>query len=140
MQEELHRVRHQLDEAGQLPSSGRDTGLMPPATLGSPEQEALKLRLRELQEQFSELLLGIRRRKSSLVDGTLLDIEDDDLDGELRRPRRRALSVSVRRSSVQSVTSTTRPLTTGSSPVFRTPEPSPVTPEPYNMLALNQSL
>lgn len=75
MQEELHRVRHQLDEAGQLPSSGRDTGLMPPATLGSPEQEALKLRLRELQEQFSELLLGIRRRKSSLVDGTLLDIE-----------------------------------------------------------------
>ncbi|CAN7938868.1 unnamed protein product, partial [Ixodes hexagonus] len=37
---------------------------------------------------------------------------DDDLDGELRRPRRRALSVTVRRASLQALASTTRPLTT----------------------------
>lgn len=126
VQEEIQRVRQQLD-ALQL-EQGEPRAPQAPA---SPEQAALSIRLRELQEQFSELLLGIRRRKSLATDGTLLDVEeDDDLDGGLRRPRRRALSVTVRRASLQAVASTARPLTTGSSPVFHTPDPSPVSPEP----------
>ncbi|CAN8022939.1 unnamed protein product, partial [Ixodes persulcatus] len=126
VQEEIQRVRQQLD-ALQL-EQGEPRAPQAPA---SPEQAALSIRLRELQEQFSELLLGIRRRKSLATDGTLLGVEeDDDLDGGLRRPRRRALSVTVRRASLQAVASTARPLTTGSSPVFRTPDPSPVSPEP----------
>lgn len=37
--------------------------------------------------------------------------QEEDLDGEVRRPRKRALSISSRKSSISS-TSTARPLTT----------------------------
>ncbi|EEC20011.1 hypothetical protein IscW_ISCW023509 [Ixodes scapularis] len=70
VQEEIQRVRQQLD-ALQL-EQGEPRAPQAPA---SPEQAALSIRLRELQEQFSELLLGIRRRKSLATDGTLLDVE-----------------------------------------------------------------
>ncbi|KAK8758543.1 hypothetical protein V5799_003825 [Amblyomma americanum] len=147
VQDELHRVRHALDELrlrqlatptdgdlvavvtpfGEPPDSpepelliGEQERTYSPvaATQGEDERERLEARLGELQEEFSELLIGLRRRKSA-ADNVLLDTdveEDDDLDGELRRPtRRRALSVTVRRASLQAVVSTTRPLTTGSS-------------------------
>lgn len=176
VQDELHRVRHALDELrlrqlatptdgdGDLLAAGapfseltdspepepeadllvgqqqRSQSHSPvTATPEGDERERLETRLGELQEEFSELLIGLRRRKSA-ADNVLLDAdveEDDDLDGELRRPtRRRALSVTVRRASLQAVVSTTRPLTTGSSPVFRSPDPSPSTPETRSFLGV----
>ncbi|XP_077494705.1 putative diacylglycerol O-acyltransferase Mb3761c [Amblyomma americanum] len=170
VQDELHRVRHALDELrlrqlatptdgdgdlvavvtpfGEPPDSpepelliGEQERTYSPvaATQGEDERERLEARLGELQEEFSELLIGLRRRKSA-ADNVLLDTdveEDDDLDGELRRPtRRRALSVTVRRASLQAVVSTTRPLTTGSSPVFRSADPSPGTPETRSFLGV----
>lgn len=176
VQDELHRVRHALDELrlrqlatptdgdGDLLAAGAPFSELPDspepepeadllvgqqqrsqshspvtATPEGDERERLETRLGELQEEFSELLIGLRRRKSA-ADNVLLDAdveEDDDLDGELRRPtRRRALSVTVRRASLQAVVSTTRPLTTGSSPVFRSPDPSPSTPETRSFLGV----
>lgn len=167
VQDELQRVRHALDELRvrsiATPASGDGIapfGDLPPAsepeegplaaqlprspappvtTPEEEERERLEARLGELQEEFSELLIGLRRRKS-VADNVLLDAnieEDDDLDGELRRPqRRRALSVTVRRASLQAVVSTTRPLTTGSSPVFRSADPSPGAPETRSFLGV----
>ncbi|XP_075728640.1 putative diacylglycerol O-acyltransferase Mb3761c [Rhipicephalus microplus] len=167
VQDELQRVRHALDELrvrsiatpasgdgvapfGDLPPASEPEegplAAQPPCSPAPPvttpeeeERERLEARLGELQEEFSELLIGLRRRKS-VADNVLLDTnieEDDDLDGELRRPqRRRALSVTVRRASLQAVVSTTRPLTTGSSPVFRSADPSPGAPETRSFLGV----
>ncbi|KFM74668.1 hypothetical protein X975_16157, partial [Stegodyphus mimosarum] len=69
-------------------------------------------RLDELKEEFSELMRELRRRKS-LADGRVVDNQDEDMDGELRRPRR--LTLSGRRPSLNTMlalTSTTRPLAT----------------------------
>ncbi|XP_077528854.1 putative diacylglycerol O-acyltransferase Mb3761c isoform X1 [Haemaphysalis longicornis] len=129
---------------------GRGEGLRSPSTPAmattpdEEERDRLEARLGELQEEFSELLMGLRRRKSlaAAADNVLLDVEvdlndEDDLDGGLRRPtRRRALSATVRRASLQAVVSTTRPLTTGSSPVFRSADPSPGTPEAKSFLGV----
>lgn len=172
VQDELHRVRHALDELrvrslgsptngdsvtavapfGEPPltpepeegtrGAQRPQSRSPAPAVTTPEEEErerLEARLGELQEEFSELLIGLRRRKS-VADNVLLDAdveEDDDLDGELRRPpRRRALSVTVRRASLQAVVSTTRPLTTGSSPVFRSADTSPGAPETRTFLGV----
>ncbi|XP_035231222.1 uncharacterized protein LOC118203094 [Stegodyphus dumicola] len=71
-------------------------------------------RLDELKEEFSELMRELRRRKS-LADGRVVDNQDEDMDGELRRPRRLTLSAAGRRPSLNTMlalASTTRPLAT----------------------------
>ncbi|XP_064490424.1 uncharacterized protein LOC135401776 [Ornithodoros turicata] len=116
----LHQVQDELHLVGQklLAEEARVDPSAEPGT--SAKVEALRRRLLELQEEFSELLLELRRRKS-IAEGLPCDIQDEeedlDLDGEVRRPRRRALSATVRRPSLQSFVSTTRPLTTGNSPL-----------------------
>ncbi|KAG8194252.1 hypothetical protein JTE90_024581 [Oedothorax gibbosus] len=98
VQEEIHHVSVQL---GAMTCDGD--------TLRTNETRLLQ-RLEELKEEFSELMRELRRRKS-LADGIVLDNQDDDLDGELRRPNRRlVLSSAGRRASM--LASTARPLAT----------------------------
>lgn len=104
VQDELHAITQRMDTADHDQEDY------------SSAQHDLAARVAELKDQFSELLTELRRRKS-LADGIPISIEDDDedLDGELRRPRKRALSVSSSRRSSVSMTSTARPLTTPTS-------------------------
>ncbi|XP_067122951.1 putative diacyglycerol O-acyltransferase MT1468 isoform X1 [Centruroides vittatus] len=109
VQEELHEVGQKFDMLNRLDSS------VIIEYKGVPiSRSALYWKLEELKEEFSELLAEMRRRKS-LADGIIINIEDEDMDGEVRRPRRRALSTSGRRASfstIASTVSTARPLTT----------------------------
>nr|XP_042910796.1 uncharacterized protein LOC107441252 [Parasteatoda tepidariorum] len=109
VQEEIHEVTQQLSAA----IGDRDFDI-PADDSNCPEVKMLQ-RLDELREEFSELMRELRRRKS-LADGTFVDGQDEDMDGELRRPRRLTLTSSTsRRSSLNTVlssASTTRPLAT----------------------------
>ncbi|KAF8783082.1 uncharacterized protein LOC129963409 isoform X1 [Argiope bruennichi] len=106
VQEEIHAVTLQLNKLlGETKSCG-------------PSEAKLLQTLDELKEEFSELMRELRRRKS-LADGIVLNnqvslLEDEDMDGELRRrPRRLTLTTPGRRASLSTMlASTTRPLAT----------------------------
>ncbi|GBO11504.1 hypothetical protein AVEN_76019-1 [Araneus ventricosus] len=101
VQEEIHAVTLQLNKLlGESKSCG-------------PSEVKLLQTLDELKEEFSELMRELRRRKS-LADGIVLNNQDEDMDGELRRrPRRLTLTTPGRRASLSTmVASTTRPLAT----------------------------
>lgn len=113
VQDELHEITRKL-ELVSLP------GYIHPSELGhhSIYQRALTHRMEELKEEFVELITELRRRKT-VAGGIVVDIEDvsydQDLDGELRRPRRGVLSAQGRRPSFNAFTtllSTSRPLIT----------------------------
>ncbi|GAB6022741.1 hypothetical protein CHUAL_006837 [Chamberlinius hualienensis] len=110
IQKEIHEFGLKLAEVSQNSSFNYSDGQMAGI---SPQEAVLRLKMSELKQEFSNLLAQLRRRKS-VVQGSFIIDEDEDLDGELRRPRRRAVSVPSRKSSLTATTSTARPLTTPS--------------------------
>uniref|UniRef100_T1IGV4 Uncharacterized protein n=1 Tax=Strigamia maritima TaxID=126957 RepID=T1IGV4_STRMM len=106
VQDELHAITQRMDAAALMSPS-------PDQSENAALQHELFARVAELKEQFTDLLSELRRRKS-LADGIPFSTEedDDDMDGEVRRPRKRALSISSSRKSSISIMSTTRPLAT----------------------------
>ncbi|XP_069678305.1 uncharacterized protein [Periplaneta americana] len=68
---------------------------------GSEQQDAT--RLQNLKTEFSELLSELRRRNSAAVGGNSPLFEDEEVGGELWRPRRRAMSCSSSRRSSRSL-------------------------------------
>ncbi|KAJ9601031.1 hypothetical protein L9F63_000766 [Diploptera punctata] len=66
----------------------------------SEQQDAT--RLHNLKIEFSELLSELRRRNSAAVGGNFPMFEDEELGGEMWRPRRRAMSCSSSRRSSRS--------------------------------------
>ncbi|KAK4301934.1 hypothetical protein Pmani_025960 [Petrolisthes manimaculis] len=99
-------------------------------------QEELASRVQHLKEEFTDLLTEIRRRKS-ITDGRggvgiSIQTEFEEEDGEVRKPRKRALSTtstwsSSSSSGVNEVSSCmARPLTTPTQAALPSTPPHPV--------------
>ncbi|XP_054709617.1 uncharacterized protein LOC129219296 [Uloborus diversus] len=115
VQEEIHAVSQELNAltSGAVTTQAGDNVVVIKPCRTSTESKLIQ-KLDELKEEFSELIRELRRRKS-LADGIVLNSQDEDMDGELRRPRRLTLSSSGRRASLNTMlalASTTRPLAT----------------------------
>ncbi|CAM1294948.1 Uncharacterised protein g1139 [Pycnogonum litorale] len=108
LQQRLREVQEELQEiTNKLELSSPDGTVFRELT---STQRELAHRMQELKEQFSVVLEELRRRKS-LADGVIIFDEDEIVDAELRKPRKRALSTpTVWKTAV--MTSTARPLTT----------------------------
>ncbi|XP_050730808.1 uncharacterized protein LOC127005739 [Eriocheir sinensis] len=94
------------------------------------QEEDLCSRVQHLKSEFTDLLTEIRRRKSvseGRVVGVGSQTEFEEEDGEVRRPRKRALSAastwSASSGSSEVSSCLTRPLTTPTQP-----NPTPLTP------------
>ncbi|XP_076350395.1 putative diacylglycerol O-acyltransferase tgs1 isoform X2 [Tachypleus tridentatus] len=128
VQDELREITLRMEEASNPDYSPSEFRQL------TASREYLSTKVEELKEEFSELLMELRRRKS-LADGRV-STEDEDNDGLLRRSRKRALSITGRRPSLSAVTSsimsTARPLTTPTTPhhsIFIPPSPEMDHPE-----------
>ncbi|CAG7728548.1 unnamed protein product [Allacma fusca] len=108
VQEELQQLSHRLDWAeGQ---DDRSVGEASSLQLSPGGHSELRTRLKSLKNEFTELI-GELRRRSSIVEGVTISFEDEEMEEEFRKPRKRALSVVsvTRRNSIFSSKSLTTP-------------------------------
>ncbi|XP_023701510.1 uncharacterized protein LOC111861300 isoform X2 [Cryptotermes secundus] len=94
VQEEVQRLATCKSPSQQQNSQSSDSS-------GSEQQDVA--RLQNLKTEFSELLSELHRRNSAAVGGNSPLFEDEEVGGELWRPRRRAMSCSSSRHSSRSL-------------------------------------
>ncbi|XP_043223850.1 uncharacterized protein LOC122382508 [Amphibalanus amphitrite] len=104
LQEKLNLVQDQLHALRAAESAGQH---VPQGDDGAADQ--FHRRVTALKEEFRDLLAELQRRRST-PDGSTVVYELDDLDGELRRAKKRPSS--SRKMSTASSSSLSRPLST----------------------------